>query len=452
MAELGEVFFANGDTREDGDLIWKTVLTEGRLEMTPGPGGKKVRKPLTVVAGRSNDPTKAIGLADLLDSFEEGVFQHVTVPTSHSNKVAENTGFVRHMRLAEEDGKHVLQAAFEFTEPEIREKVLRGTIANVSCGILTNYEKPRDGIKRKAVVEHIALTNKPWVDGMTPFFAKLSDDEGVAAGYHFADTDLSVYEGNSDNMFDYSGRSVEDVSETGTGTLVRWDNSGSMVSRQHKLEDALDAEFEDYLLVDFTPGRAVVEDENGKKFIAGYRMKDDGSIEFHPQGEWQTLSDDTELSETPEGGDNTVELAEENEALKARLEAAETALAAAAKVERDNEAKGYVKGLADLGLSEAPGFLAAVEKILLADDGVAALNLSDDEGNSVEATATDIVKSLIEALPTKDGKILLAQQATLLEGDNKPELTDDRYDKPVEERVKEMSEWLGLNNPKMVLS
>jgi len=492
VTELDEVFFANGNV-EDGEggdpYIWKTVLTEGRLELTPGPGGKKVKKPLVIVDGHSSDPTKAIGLADLLDSFEKGVFQHVTVPTSHANQVTENTGFVRQMRLAQENGKNVLQAAFEFTEPEIREKVRRGTIANVSCGILRNYEKPRDGSTHSAVIEHIALTNKPWVDGMTPFFNQLSDDEGVAEGYHFADqseedvlnfgmlgkprdnsaivkkawikrevdrsrpnfdahaelrqhvvelvkagdpnmaahndaihahntgtsainfrrgyenspltpnehgalakahmkaiknpntdpalvlnhTYLAAHHANekrlgksalSDensarskqigisanlafkakrkigiipktqswpekkppkvtlseasqrrlnfaaygdaakgDMFDYSAKGYEDITDGGS-TLVKWDDNTGMVSRQHALEDTLDSEFPDYMLLDYSGGRVLIEDEDGTRYIAGYRMKADGSVELHPQAEWQKLSDNrSELSDdNTEGG------------------------------------------------------------------------------------------------------------------------------------------------------
>lgn len=138
--------------------------------------------------------------------------------------------------------------------------------------------------------------------------------------------------------------------------------------------------------------------------------------------------------------------------LKEQLEAAQAQLALAAKTERENEAKGYVKSLADeMGLSEAPGFLAAVEKILLADDGDAALLLSDDEGNQVVATATDIVKSLVEALPKKDGKILLSQQIVKIEGDVKPQNNSDE-EVPLSERSKALTEWLGIDNPKIVLS
>lgn len=258
------------------------------------------------------------------------------------------------------------------------------------------------------------------------------------------------------DMFDYSARSTQDVSEDGGDSIVKWDTSGSMVLRQQKLEDALDENFDDFLLLDFSPGRAVVE-KDGEKFIAGYRVSEDGSVEFHPQGEWKKLPAESgsDLSDdTPEGGDN-VDLSEENAQLKQQLEEANARLAAAAKAERATEAKEYVKSLADeFGLSEAPGFLAAVEKILLADDGDAALMLSDDKGNSVAATATDIVKSLVEALPKKDGKILLSQQAVKVAGDKKPPV-DDEQDYSVEgakERAAEMIKWLGLDDPKMVLS
>lgn len=197
---VDEVFFSGGKVERDGDLIWKTILAPGRLELTPGPGGKRIPKPLIIVEGHSEDPTQAIGLADLYDSFEERAFQNVTVPETHKNGVLENKGFIRKVRWKEENGKQVLQGAFDFTNAEVLGLVEEGSVADVSCGIVRNYQRQRDGKRFPAVIEHVALTNQPWVDGMTPFTALFEEETD---GYYFSEqedrVDLAFGFRNRDN-------------------------------------------------------------------------------------------------------------------------------------------------------------------------------------------------------------------------------------------------------------
>lgn len=470
MTDLDEVFFANGNViaEEGGDpnLVWKTVLSPGRLELTPGPGGKRNKKPLIIIEGHSDDPTKEIGLADLLDSFEKGAIQHVTIPTSHDNRVLENTGFIRNMRMAQENGKNVLQAAFEFTEPEVLEKVKRGSIANVSCGILRNYDRQRDGQRFNSVVDHIALTNRPWVDGMTPF----SEDTDLnPEGFYFADElDLSTYMESDHKKADHYIKSTDIVKDSNKPSdQASWDPGMSMVTRQQKLEDALDAQYPECMLEDFTTSKVLLDEEDGSKYVAGYGLKDDGSVSIHPRAEWALLkSANEDLSEdrkTSKGGDNPVDelqLAELNAkiadaeakavAAEERARIADEKVAEANKKERVTAAKDRVRELGALGLSAYPGFLNMVEQVLLSDDGDVALNLSED-GETKHLTATDVVERLIDAFPKDDeGKIQLSQQHIRIDDDednpaNKPELTP-------EQRGKELEDWLGLNNKKFVLS
>lgn len=476
---MDEVFLANGRVERDEtdpNLIWKTVLTPGRLELTPGPGGRRQEKPLIVVEGNSPDPSKIIGLQDLFDAYEDGAFRHVTIPLSHENKLLENTGFAKKVRFTEENGKKVLQAAFLFTEPDIRDKVERGTIADVSCGILKNHIRQRDGKMYASAIEHIALTNKPWVDDMGSF-TKLSDDDEEINSYCFSDQvedeelnlslrdnsdivkkawikrhanhhfmvsqeagsvrktaggfqahhfasghkslhpsaeeaqnaveaahtlhtassipdpskmtprelsdqyenfrasqpgDLPSEKGNpvkkaaakrtgstkylgrqptaeevarirapkkkkkaespqgesKDNwsdtsskdalllasarrrgesidlaaignehsgqqMFDYVAKGMVDMTNN-SGTRIVWDDRNSMVVRQHDLEDTLDQDFPGVMLLDFTPSKALVNDENGQYWIAGYSVDDNGDAEFHPQAEWTAFTPETE--------------------------------------------------------------------------------------------------------------------------------------------------------------
>lgn len=181
-----EMQFSSADgeklLEDDRGLIWKTALRTGEWAMSPGPGAKPVAKPL-VVKLRTDAPEREIGLENLVEAFYSPAMDHVTVPLSHADRVDENTGFVRELRVQEDPnnpGQHVLQAGYDFTEPEIKDKVKRGTIANNSVGVLFNYVRKLDGRKFPQALGHIALTNKPWIGGLTPF--GMNADEGETEG------------------------------------------------------------------------------------------------------------------------------------------------------------------------------------------------------------------------------------------------------------------------------
>jgi hypothetical protein len=180
---MAEVFHPNGGLSlgddEDG-LIWKEALATGTWAMTPGPGQKPVSKPL-IVKYDSND-ARHISLRRLVDHFEERAVDHVTVPLSHADRVDENTGFVEKLKIiddAKRPGHHKLIAGYRFTEPEIKQKVVNGSIANNSVGILFDYVRKRDGKVFPQVLAHIALTNRPWIDGLAPF--GIGPDGSIAA-------------------------------------------------------------------------------------------------------------------------------------------------------------------------------------------------------------------------------------------------------------------------------
>jgi hypothetical protein len=180
---LAELFFANNEDNEaDSDgLIWKTFLREGSWKFSPGGDGKAVSKPLTIVKSGVSDPNKLIiSMADIKKNFEVGAVQHVTVPLNHNNKVHENTGFVKKLRFGkDEEGRSTLEAAIDFTEPDIKEKIGRGTIPNVSGGIHMNYIDKESGKKFNSVLGHVCLTPTPWIKGMKPFGVKTSENLNV---------------------------------------------------------------------------------------------------------------------------------------------------------------------------------------------------------------------------------------------------------------------------------
>ena len=182
---VAELFFADGEEVADGEdgLIWKTIMREGTWAFSPGKGQQPVKKPITVTRYGKSDPSKlVISMGELYKNFKDGAIEHVTIPTSHADKVDENTGYIRDMKLEKDDrGRWTLAAAHDFTEPEIKDKVKRGSIANTSAGVLFDYVNKELGKAYRAVIGHVALTNKPWLNGMKPFGVNASEDVPVLA-------------------------------------------------------------------------------------------------------------------------------------------------------------------------------------------------------------------------------------------------------------------------------
>lgn len=181
LADEVEVFtpgnVASAVELDDG-LIWKEALREGSFVPValPDPSGEVKIVDMRVVDGRSPDPSVAIGLDDIIDAHNEGLYDHVTVPLSHKDRPHENTGFVERVRKTTRDGINVLQAGARFTKKAIEESVRDGSIANVSCGLRFFQQHHETKKVYPTSMAHLALTNKPWVPGMRPFSATLSDD------------------------------------------------------------------------------------------------------------------------------------------------------------------------------------------------------------------------------------------------------------------------------------
>ena len=178
-------FYFEGTQSEDG---WKEILREGTFKMRPGPGQKPVPVPFHVRRDGPSDWKKSIvSLQELVNNFKAGAIQHVTIPTSHDNKVTENTGFIDDLAIVDREdpntGKKIaiLRAKPRFTEPDIEGKVKRGTIANTSAGIVFDYLNKETAQQFGAVIDHVALTNKPWIGGLVPFgSANMTEGEVVS--------------------------------------------------------------------------------------------------------------------------------------------------------------------------------------------------------------------------------------------------------------------------------
>jgi hypothetical protein len=180
---MAEMYFADKKaSKPDKDgLIWKPIMREGTWKFSPGSDQQANPKPIKIVAnGKSDRKNLVISLEELKSNFEEGAKEHVTIPTSHKDGVLENTGFVKKVRIGkDEEGRAVLEAGHDFTEPDVRDKALRGTIANTSAGILFDYVHKETGKKYRSVLAHVALTNHPWLNGMKPFGVNASEEENL---------------------------------------------------------------------------------------------------------------------------------------------------------------------------------------------------------------------------------------------------------------------------------
>ena len=431
--QYGELFCSVDDVSEADGLIWKCALPVGELKVSPGWDGKPIYKPLRVVEGHSDDPNEAIGLQDILTAFKQGAVPHVTVPLSHADRVDENTGFVESVKIAPlKDGRPALWAGIKFTEPEVKEKVERGSIANVSVGLKFGYIKKDSGDQFPVALQHLALTNKPWVPGMPAFGAGLSDDDKEAIVVPM------------------------EVTNAGAATVVAHPAAGRGVwKRRDAICDAIEAASDSWELLDFDGDVAWIKDhatgaeieikyayEDDKVALAGVKESvqsstsvTDSAVEEpapvaqdeHPEPAAQATvlepavepqahstaealaaseQRSTDTDDASKGGDMDNQNMELSEDIKAKL----ARLAELEQRDREHSVEKRIEDLKALGLSEFPGFLKTVRSLLLADQGGTALSLSEDGGEAKSLTVSDIVNQLVDALPTEDGRIKLSEQ------------------------------------------
>lgn len=195
MSVLHELYLSGDDkpVSEDG-LIWKEILPEGESAYTPTPLGP-VRRPFRVVVdGKSDLSSGVVAMQEIVENFNDGAYENVQVILGktppkpdgsggdHEDITSNNTGFVRQLRIDDKpgaDGKKRLMAGIEFTEPEVGEKVERGTYANCSSGILGSVLNKHTGKSYNAALKHVAITNSPWIGGMEKFGNAImaSDDD-----------------------------------------------------------------------------------------------------------------------------------------------------------------------------------------------------------------------------------------------------------------------------------
>lgn len=239
MSVLHEFFLNDGDQAVDPDgLLWKEVLREGESAYTPTPRGP-LKRPFKVVRDGASDLANGIvSMSELVESHESGAYENVQVILAtkakqpdgtggdHDEITANNTGYVRQLKIIDGDDGSKLYAGVEFTEPEVREKCERGTFAGCSAGIVGEVVNKHTGGEFRTAMKHMSITNTPWRGGMEKEWRKalLADDEiDEAVGYELAESDG---DGSGDILAQILGAAAGSGSEADAGDVV-WDERDS---------------------------------------------------------------------------------------------------------------------------------------------------------------------------------------------------------------------------------
>lgn len=469
MLQLSQIFLSEGklELSEEDGLIWKTVLRTGEWAAAPTPDGK----PLVVVRdGASDTKQNLISLSEIVEAFNDGAFEHVTVPLAtnvmegdHADIARNNTGFIKALKIVDEGGISKLKAGFEFTEPDIKERVERGTIPNTSVGIVYDFVRKSDAKKYATALSHVALTHRPVIDQMEPFGIAASDDGKTEV------TSFTPVEPNEDE----------------------WKDSESYEFIKTKVQSALDETFGNaYKVSNIMPGKIKVSlDQGGLEWQTSYTIDGDKAV-LPPITEWlitDTKKIEAEVEPQPEpesepiieeapifdpenlmeahalreerfsqgtnsnGGLkmseinlNGLNLSDLPEDARAAVEGILNRNKELEREKREESVEAKIKEWGELGLSDAPGFLKLARRLMLSDDGATAgIMLADSENPREEkVTITEVVEQLVNALPKSDeGKIELSAQVDL--GNGNHERPSDTDDKPLEERLKEARQALG---------
>lgn len=488
---LNELFYSEDklDLAQEDDLIWKTILRTGSWALTPRLDGQVESKPLVVKRdGPSDVKNNIISMSEIQKSFDEGAFEYVTVPLAtapgadHADIARNNTGFVRKLKIEQtEDGSAKLLAAFDFTEPEIKERVQRGTIPNTSVGLLYNFIRKSDAKEFPIALAHVALTHRPWIDGMEPFGVAASDQQpDEIKSFQLSDESEEVGDKSVDVWKDREGLNFlkEKISSTLLGDL------------------GLGEEFE---VSDIAPGKVKIVNKSANlEWATTFVLNENDEAKLPPIQEWilegivkpsaEEVDNPETVEEIPElvpvtsdfsidlpSNDlsqaqllrerrfaqnpntevinmsdkntlNGLNLADLPDDARTAIEALQNRNAELEKDQREAAVETLIGEYQEMGLSEYPGFLKEVRRALKSDDGsVAGILLADDDHPSQEkVTLSQVIDRLVKALPKNDeGKIELSQQIEVTADHRRPPVTTDD-DTPFEDRKKAAMEELGI--------
>ena len=307
------------DKEADSDgLIWRPILRSGMLATRPGPNGEKLDQPLIFVPGHSENQRKEIGLQDVVDAFKDNAIEYVTIPIdtikdgedipAHSNKTFQNTGFIKDVKMVDSKkvpGEKVILGGHKFTEPDIKEKIDRGTIPSRSCGLLYDYKNTTTGKEYPVVLEHMALTHKPWMGGMAAYgevsemgFADRTIVPMMLSEKPFVAKEVEVTQPTKLAQETTEPSHSKDNKEVKSEFLadIQWGSEPSYRDIEKQIEQILDSfggdfdSYPNYFLIDCSPDKALIKVNYGigsdnDAWVAPYKCTD-GKVELAPFADW----------------------------------------------------------------------------------------------------------------------------------------------------------------------
>jgi hypothetical protein len=479
-SSLASIHLAGSATEENG-LVWKDILRTGDWSGTPT-GQGILKKHLRIIRDGESDPENGIiSLSELSKHFDEGAVPYVTVPLSdderdHKNIARLNTGFVRQLRVIDRgDGLAVLRAGIDFTEPDIKGKVLRGSIPDVSAGIPFNVVRRSDDRIFKTVLDHVCLTRKPFVDKLVPF--------GIAAADGDVELPVQAFESEVESPdAESSTAHAEDQQEAPPTTPPESSPEPLSFRRlMREIKSALNTQLQlgpDYIVEDITGQKATifhrisqtrweVEYETEPLRVApidkwemiDQPVDENGDFAASTSPKLTDLQRARELRElrlsqpTSTGGIQMstlsldgVELSALPEEARAHIQSILDENATLRGENRESKVNSRVeelKNIPGLNLADRPGALKLYRQVMLADDGGPAVILfSDGEEEKREPlTALAILDRFIDGLKA-GAEVQLSDQHYASGNDTKPPRDASKESKPLDERVADTKEAL----------
>lgn len=289
MSALVEAFYgADAPVQERDDLVYKEILREGEFKFTPTSDGVKPVPFRVVRSGPSSQKDRTISIEDVVQSFQGKAYEHVQVPLGekqggdHEDYARLNTGFVDDLKVVDgADGKARVVAGIRFTEPEVKEKALRGTYANVSSGIWFDRVRPSDGARFPAALRHVAITNTPFQDNLKPFGVAMSEADGVEAPDEFVSVAMAA-----DDVIWSPNESFQRLQEN-IGKAFR-----ALAERLNRNDGPVSSDGEEpsaptiFFPRDIWTTKVLAENmDSGESWVVPFKRKRD-SVELAPQDEW----------------------------------------------------------------------------------------------------------------------------------------------------------------------
>jgi hypothetical protein len=481
---LAEVHMADAPAAtEEKGLVRKAIMRTGEWPVIPSDKGI-IKRPLKIVREGQSDPeTGTIALTELVENFGKAI-KRVQVPLSddeddHKNISRVNTGFVERIWVEDGPEESFLMADINFTEPEVKEKALRGTYADVSCGV--PFGLSVNGKKFGACLEHVAVTNRPFMDKLGPFFLTATDQISEQLKDKSVNHFLLSWKPNTEGEEKTEPEKTEPEKEEEPPKKVEFSYQDqvnalsqalfhkSLSPNNYKVADIKGDKATIYHNVSDTSWEAAFEFSDGKATlaeVANWKIiesneekpagkKSSGSSSGEPSLEEARRMREIRLSQpTPndptqggtkmasENGSLSVELSELPEEARARVQGILDENANLRKRNRESEADERVDELKKLGLEERPGALKFYREVFLADDGGPAIVLLSDSAQKERLTALEVLDRFIEGVKGSDGKVVLSDQALASENDQKPPVDAGGEKKSLEERTAEAKEAL----------